>query len=279
MSQPPKSPPWEQPAAGTAKPAPAAAPRKQDLEILMEDLAQGAEYQKSVLPSAAPDVPGYELGFLYRAARTISGDFYDFVSRPDGRLGLMIADASGKGIPAALATMTCRAMLRAQETPGGTPTQILANVNRMIHGAIKRGMFISGAYGVLDPAAHTLTVANAGHLPTVLWKSRHKIAMTYPSKGPVLGVLPPAAYAAAMKEDVLALDPGDRFLLFTDGVNEAMAPGQKEFGVELLRKRLQAESDGKSSELLRRIGDQIEIHRGGGDQSDDITIVTGRRLP
>ncbi len=259
-------------------PPPPAPLKKADVDVLLQDLAAGAEYQRSLLPENAPDVPGYDLAHLYRAARTISGDFYDYLPRPDGRVGIMVADASGKGIPASLATMTCRSMLRAQPEPEAAPAKIMANLNRMMSGNMKRGMFISGTYALLDPASHTLTVANGGHLPTILWKSRIRIAMTFPSRGPVLGVLPAMAYLPAMREEVIHLDPGDRFLLFTDGVNEAMGEGQKEFGIELVRKRLIAESDGKSGELLRRIADQIEIHRGGGEQSDDITIVTGRRL-
>jgi sigma-B regulation protein RsbU (phosphoserine phosphatase) len=92
-------------------------------------------------------------------------------------------------------------------------------------------------------------------------------------------MVPGDAYERVAKEETVSLEPGDRFLLFTDGVNEAMAPGQKEFGMEHLRRRLRAESDGPSDAFLRHIADQIDIHRAGGEASDDITILTGRRLP
>jgi sigma-B regulation protein RsbU (phosphoserine phosphatase) len=253
--------------------------RRAELETLMADLAQGADYQRALLPSSPPSIPGYDVGFFYRGARYVSGDFYDFVPLPEGRWGIAIADASGKGTAAAILTMICRAMLRVQPDPAAPPAEVLAHVNRLLLPVIKKGTFVSAIYMVLDPAAHALTVANAGHLPLVVWRSRARIATIHPSKGPVLGVLPAPAFAAAQKEERLGLEPGDRFVLITDGVNEAMAPGQKEFGMEHLRRRLRAESDGPTAEFLKHLVDQIEIHRGGGEQSDDITIVTGRRLP
>jgi serine phosphatase RsbU (regulator of sigma subunit) len=174
--------------------------------------------------------------------------------------------------------MTCRALFRAQPEPEASPARVLSNVNRMLSGNIKRGMFVSASYAVLDTAQHTLTVGNAGHLPTVIWRPKARIATVHPSKSPVLGILPPSAYEAQAQEESLTLGPGDRFIFLTDGVNEAMAPGQKEFGMEHLRRRLQTESEHPSDEFLRHLMEQIELHRSGGEQSDDITLVTGRRL-
>lgn len=252
--------------------------RRIELETILADVSAGAEYQQAVLPRQAPMLPNYEFGYYYRGARSLSGDFYDFIPLPQGKLGVAIADASGKGVPAALLTMTCRTLLRAQPEPMATPGRALANVNRMLYGNAKQGMFVSAIYGILDPAAHMLVVANAGHLPLVVWRSQHRIATIHPSRGPILGVMPPSAYENAMKEDSIALGPGDRFVLITDGVNEAMAPGEKEFGMEHLRRRLQQGSDSPTADFIKSVIDTIDIHRGGGEQSDDITIVTGRRL-
>lgn len=271
--KPAPAPPPERPAA------PAAPMRKADLETLLQDFAAGADYQQSLMPKAPPEIPGYEIALQFRGARQISGDFYDFIQVDVSKLGIAIMDASGKGIPAAMLSMTCRGMLHAQPEPDAPPGRVLCNVNKMLQNNVKRGMFLTGIYAVLDTSWHSLTVANAGHLPLVVWRSKAKIANIYPSKGAVLGVADPLAFDAQMKEDVIQLEPGDRFVMFTDGVNEAMAPGQKEFGMEHLRKRLQSESDRPGTDLLKHIMDAIDIHRGGGEQSDDITIITGRRLP
>lgn len=252
--------------------------RRADLETLLEDLDAGAKYQQALLPQAAPRVPNYDFATYYRPARTVSGDFFDLRSLAEGKLGMVIADASGKSIPAALVAMMCHLLFRIQPEPEAPPARVLANVNRLLHGNIKRGTFVTAAYAWLDPAAHALTIANAGHLPVVVWHAKAKVATPHRPAGPVLGVLPPAAYEGAAQEETVPLEAGDRFLLITDGVNEAMAPGEREFGMEHLRKALKAESDAPSAIFLKGITDKIELHRGGGDASDDITIVTGRRL-
>ncbi|MBI3857815.1 MAG: serine/threonine-protein phosphatase [Planctomycetes bacterium] len=252
--------------------------RRSELAIALENLAAGATYQKELLPRDPPPVQGYDLGFYYGAARSVSGDFYDFIPLPDKRLGIAIADASGKGIPAGMLAMTCRAMLRAVPDKSAPPAKILTEVNRLLYPGMKKGLFLSGAYAVLDPAQHTLTVANAGHLPTVVWKAKLMVATTHPSRSPVLGLLRPEAYEAAANEEIIPLEPGDRFVMITDGVNESMAPGQKQFGMEHLRRRLKSESGAKSADFLKSVIEQIDIHRAGGEQSDDITVVTGRRL-
>lgn len=253
--------------------------RRADLEALLEDLAAGAKYQQALLPQGTPDLPGYDLATYSRPARTVSGDFFDLRPLSGGKLGLVIADASGKSIPAALVSMMCHLLFRVQPEPDASPARVLSNVNRLLTGNIKRGTFVTAVYAWLDPAAHALTIANAGHLPVVVWHARAKVATTHRPPGPVLGVLGPEAYEGTGREETVPLEPGDRFVLITDGVNEAMAPGQREFGMEHLRLKLKAESDGPSAQFLKGITETIELHRGGGDASDDITIVTGRRLP
>jgi len=253
--------------------------RRADLEALLEDLDTGAKYQQALLPQGTPGIPGYDFATYFRPARSISGDFYDLRPLPDGKLGMVIADTSGKSISAALVSMMCHLLFRVQPEPEAPPARVLANVNRMLVGNIKRGTFVTAVYGWLDPALHVLTIANAGHLPVVVWHSKAKVATTHRPPGPVLGVLPPEGYEGSVMTESVPLEPGDRFVLITDGVNEAMAPGEREFGMEHLRKELKAESDAPSAAFLKGITDKIELHRGGGDASDDITIVTGRRLP
>jgi sigma-B regulation protein RsbU (phosphoserine phosphatase) len=238
----------------------------------------GAEFQRGLMPQQPPGVPGYDIAYFFKPARDMSGDFFDFLPMDAGKLGIVVADASGKGIPASLLAVMCQLCFRARPDPAAGPAATFSSVNAMLHGNVKRGTFLTGIYAVLDTARHSLSMANAGHLPAVVWHSRQKIATTHRSNGPVLGVLAAAPFASSMNEESVPLAAGDRFVFFTDGMNEAMAPGQKEFGMEHLRKRLMAQSDGPSAEFLRDLTSQLELHAGGGEQSDDITIVTGRRL-
>lgn len=258
--------------------AEAAPLRRADLDALLEDLSAGARCQQALLPQAPPPVPNYDFAFYYRPARTVSGDFFDLRPLSDGNLGLVIADASGKSIPAALVATMTHLLFRVQPEADASPARVLSIVNSLLLGNIRRGSFVSAVYARLDPRTHALTLANAGHLPVVIWHSKAKVATTHRPAGSVLGVLAAEPYAATVQEETVTLEAGDRFLLITDGVNEAMAPGQREFGMEHLRKHLKSESDSPSAAFLKGITDRIELHRGGGDQSDDITIITGRRL-
>jgi serine phosphatase RsbU (regulator of sigma subunit) len=253
--------------------------KRDDLEVLLEDLRAGATYQRSLMPDIPPAVAGYDFASLLRPARTVSGDFYDILRINERLIGVIVADASGKGIPACLMAMLCHAFFRVRPRPDAGPAETLRAVNAMLYGNAKRGTFVSCLYGVLDIEAHTLTLANAGHLPAVIWHGRERIATTHRSNGPVLGVLSPNLFDPAIGEETIPLRPSDRFVFFTDGMNEAMAPGQKEFGMEHLRKHLLAQGDGPSAHFIRDLASQIDLHAGGGEQSDDITLVSGRRLP
>jgi len=260
------------PAAGTAS-------RVTGKTSILQDLEAGADYQRSLMPQQPPALPGYDLAFFFKPARVMSGDFFDFLPVDGGRTAVVVVDASGKGIPASLLAVMCQLCFRARPDPAAPASRTLAVVNAMLHGNVKRGTFLTGIYAILDTTRHTISMANAGHLPGVIWHSRQKIATAHRSNGPVLGVLPAASFESSVNEETVPLAPGDRFVFFTDGMNEAMAPGQKEFGMEHLRKRLMAQSDGPSADFLRDLTSQLDLHAAGGEQSDDITIVTGRRLP
>jgi len=253
--------------------------KRDDLQIILDDLRAGALYQRSLMPETPPPVPGYDFGSLLRPARTVSGDFYDILQIDERRVGILVADASGKGVPACLMALLCHGFFRVRPNPYAGPAETLKSVNAMLYGNAKRGTFVSCLYGVLDFQSHQLTIANAGHLPAVIWHGRERVATTHRSNGPVLGVLTPSMFDGSIGEETVALKPADRFVFFTDGMNEAMAPGEKEFGMEHLRKRLLAQGDGPSPDFVRDLGSQIDLHAGGGEQSDDITIVSGRRLP
>ncbi len=236
-----------------------------------------AEFQKQLLPKAMPQIQGYDFGVQFIGARPVSGDHYDFIDHGDGRLGVVIADASGKGLTAGLLITMVRTLLHARPPEAVTPEAIMAFVNARLHPQVKRGMFVSMAYALLDWKSHTLTIANAGHLPTLVWHPRSKIVTVHSAKGVVLGAGGPAIFDSRLQLEEMQLSVGDRVLMITDGVNEAMAPGQSEFGMEHLRKRLQADNEKTSADFIRNIMAQVDIHRAGGEQSDDITIVTFQR--
>lgn len=264
-------------AAASAPPSGPAPPRLAELGAIYQDVQAGAELQKSLLPRTTPSVPGYEFGVAYYAAHIVSGDHYDFIALPNGRVGVIIADASGKGVSAALLITMVRALLHAHPPDALEPAKILQFVNTRLHKLVRRGLFVSMTYALLEPESHTLRVANAGHLPTLVWRSDSRQVQLHTATGVVLGAGGPEIFDSRVREEEIHLGAGDRVVLLTDGVNEAMAPGQREFGFEHLKKRLHSDGDRTSAEFIKYIVEQIDIHMAGCEQTDDITIVTFRR--
>ena len=157
---------------------------------------------------------------------------------------------------------------------------ILRAIDSAIKGVGTQQLLMTCFAALIDPAHGTVEYSNAGHnfpylLQTGATGEVRDIAVLA-LRGSPLGNIPGDFLLQSGKR---TLTPGDVFVFFTDGMNEAMAPGQKEFGMEHLRKRLLAQGDGPSSDFVRDLGSQIDLHAGGGEQSDDITIVSGRRLP
>ncbi len=270
---PPPDPPRPKPATTQVT----SALNKHEIELIRQDLGSAAEFQRNLLPKEMPSIPGYDFAVFYQGSRPVSGDHYDFIPHADGKLGVVIGDASGKGLTAALLITLARALLHARPEEAQTPDAVLSFVNAKLHPQVKRGMFVSMTYALLDPKEHKVVLGNAGHLPTLIWRPGRRIVTVHPARGVVLGAGGAQVFDSRMQVEEVPLEVGDRLVLITDGVNEAMAPGQREFGMENLRRRLQADADRASVDFIRNITAQIDIHRSGGEQSDDITIVTFRR--
>lgn len=248
------------------------------LHTLLKEFELGASYQRSLLPTL-PSLPGYDLFGFHRAAHLLSGDYYDCFPISRGRVGLLVSDASGKGISGALVAMAFRSVVRnLPRERYERPALFMKIANALLLRTIRRGIFVSAIYAVLDPARHEVTLANAGHLPMLIHHANTDKVTSYGSNAPVLGVLPPRQYEPKFGEMTIRLSPRDRLLLFTDGVNEAKAPSQVDFGLSHLNHRLVRDRAKPSKEMIRNIVDEVDVHRSGWEQSDDITILSAQRL-
>ena len=158
------------------------------------------------------------------------------------------------------------------------PAHFMKVANSLLLRVVRRGIFVSAIYAVLDPARQEITFANAGHLPLLVHHAATNKITTHGHNGPVLGVLPTKQYETKIGEITLRLADHDRVLLFTDGVNEAKAPSQLDFGTSHLHNRLLQDRDLTSKEMVKNIVEQVDIHRSGWEQSDDITIVAAQRM-
>jgi ketosteroid isomerase-like protein len=226
--------------------------------------------QQALLPKEVPELEGWDISPLYQPAREVGGDFYDFFELKDEHLGLVVGDATGKSVPAALVMATARSMLRAVAQASSSPGDVLRRVNDALVTDIPPNMFVTCFYAILDPESATLTYANAGHdMPYV---RRDGEVEELRVRGMPLGLMPGMSY----EEKEIVLDTGEAALFYSDGLVEAHSPKGEMFGFPRLR-ALVAEH-GKEGSLEETLLEELYSFVGEGwEQEDDITILTLRR--
>ncbi len=240
-------------------------------ERIAQELRVARVIQQTLLPKELPEVAGWHVDALWQPAREVSGDFYDFIPLHDGRMGILIADVTDKGVPAALVMATARTILRAAAERLMSPGQVLERANNVLHPDIPPKMFVTCLYAVLDPATGHLQFANAGHnLPFVQSASAAKELR---ATGMPLGLLPGMTYEE--KETVLGV--GDRLLFYSDGLVEAHNPRREMFGTPHLHDLLceSAAEENLAGYLLAELAD---FTGQSWEQEDDVTFVVVKRL-
>jgi sigma-B regulation protein RsbU (phosphoserine phosphatase) len=245
-----------------------------------EELQRASEIQRILLPAEPPAFPGFLLAAAYQPAKVVSGDYYDFIPLDNTHLGIVIADVSGKGVPASLVMATCRGLLRLAAQRSLSPAEVLKLVNRHLFGDIREDMFVSLAYCVVDSVTGDVTLARAGHDPPLLYRQATGTIELLKPAGLALGVDQGNVFDRATRELTVTLGPGDRILLYTDGVTEALdAAGGEEFGVERLQEafRAAASAGAAAPEILAAIQAQLAEFVTKARQHDDITLVAIER--
>jgi ketosteroid isomerase-like protein len=243
-------------------------------ERVEQELKVARSIQHASLPKEVPELEGWQISPFYKPAREVGGDFYDFHLLSEGRLGVVVGDATGKGIPAALVMSTTCGMLQlaARALDSSSPGEVLAQVNETLFARIPPNMFVTCFYAILDPNSGRFTYANAGHDLPYLWHGGE--AEQLRARGMPLGLMPEMSY----EEKEIVLEPTDNVLLYSDGLGEAHDPRGEMVGFPRLR-ALVAEHGEEGSlgdlclqELYSFVGE-------GWEQEDDITLLTLRRSP
>jgi sigma-B regulation protein RsbU (phosphoserine phosphatase) len=240
---------------------------------LEKELAIARDIQLSFLPKSAPQIPGYELAGAARPHAEVGGDYYDFIRVSDARLGLAIADSSGKGIPAALLMAGFRMSLLAEIRNEFAIRAVMRKVNSLLHESIDRDKFVTAFYGVLDVKNRVLIFSNAGHNPPLLLRKNGTLEPLVEG-GVALGVLPDAQY----DERPLALSPGDTLLLYTDGVSEAESPSGEQYGLSRLEQLLIRLQGRPAQQILDGVVEDVLAFAGTRGQNDDLTLMVVRVL-
>jgi len=241
-------------------------------ERIEQELRTAQEIQHTFLPKNVPALPGWQLVPYYQPAREVGGDFYDFLPFEDGRLGLVIGDVTGKGIPAALVMTATRTMLRTAAQGTASPGEVFARVNELLFADIPPKMFVTCFYAILDPTSGLIKYANAGHdLPFRRYKGG---VSELRATGMPLGLMPGSCY----EEYEVIIAPGENLLFYTDGIVEAHNPGREMFGFPRLKTLLEEHAEGAS--LIRLLLSELKSFTGEGwEQEDDVTMVTLQRKP
>lgn len=237
------------------------------------ELQLARDVQASLLPRETPHRPGWEVAAYWQPAREVAGDFYDFVALDDQRLGLIIADVSDKGMPAALFMALSRSVLRASLAGATSPAAGILHANRLICADATNNMFVTLFYAQLDPASGELTYVNAGHNPPWLYRAADHQLVPLRRTGMPLGVFASAPF----KQETVQLAPGDIVLLYTDGVTDALDDHDQEFGLERLKSYLSEHPARSATELVTGLRDALRDFTGPHAPFDDITVVVLKR--
>ncbi len=230
-----------------------------------------ADIQRSLLPQSLPTIPGVEMAAYYRTSRWAGGDYYDLFPLPEGRLGILIADVSGHGTPAAVLMAITHSLAHSLPGPPDPPGALLDHVNRRLSQAYTttNEVFVTAFYAVLDPARRTLTYASAGHNPPRLRRYRPDSVLALDEVGgPPLGLFEDLAY----DQTTISLEPCDVLALYTDGVTEAMDQRGEQFGVGRLDDILGDCALGASG-MVDAVVAAVDRHTGGQAPADDRTLL------
>jgi serine phosphatase RsbU (regulator of sigma subunit) len=245
---------------------------ERERERVEQEMRVARSIQQASLPEEVPTLEGWQISPFYQPAREVGGDFYDFHLLSEGRLGLVVGDATGKGVPAALVMSTTCGMLQlaAQGSGSFSPGEVLSRVNQTLYARIPANMFVTCFYAILDPKSARLRYANAGHdLPYLL---RNGEAEELRARGMPLGLMPAMSY----EEKEVMLDAGDSALFYSDGLVEAHDPEGEMFGFPRLRELIG--EHGEESSLEDFLLEELHAFVGEGwEQEDDITLLTLRR--
>jgi len=242
--------------------------------IHAKQLEQAAEIQRGLLPVKAPIVPGVDLAGYNAACHTVGGDYYDFLVYPDGRVGVLVGDVAGKGMPAALLMSSLQARVQVLFDDPTNLAALVTRLNRIITSNCPSNRFITFFIGILDPQTGELTYVNAGHNPPLVAHADGSVDKL-DGTGLILGILPVATYT----QKTCTLAPGDALLLFSDGVSEPVRPdSDEEFGEDRLAQNFAKLRNEDAQSIVDSINQQVREFTGGLPLPDDITLVVAKRV-
>jgi len=237
------------------------------------ELTQASEIQRVLLPRSAPELTDYEIAAEYKAARLVSGDYYDYIRVDEDRYGIAIGDVCGKGIAASLIMAMCRSNLRSRAPDNLSPASVLHSVNHSIFPDIREDMFVSLLYLIVERGSREITMARAGHEPPILFRrATGEIELLEPP-GLAAGIDEGPVFKRAVKDYRFRMESGDILVLYTDGIIESENSEGDEFGIDRLCRLVAENSERSSQDLVNFITAEVSEFSAGMAQTDDITLI------
>jgi phosphoserine phosphatase RsbU/P len=242
------------------------------LLAIQKELETARLIQQSILPQTVPQIDGLDIAARYIPMTSVAGDFYDFIAVDNKHVGILVADVSGHGMPAALIASMLKIALAAQSAHGDDPAQVLQGLNQALCGKFQHH-YVTAAYMFVDMEKRTLSYAGAGHPPLLMWGATSPGVRDVIQNGLFLGMFDFATYSSVK----VPLALGDRGLMYTDGISETNNPEGAEFGSERFRQFLEAQKNGSANQLADGLLEELARWSARGesrDLDDDITMVT-----
>ncbi len=247
----------------------------QDQERLKHEMHLAQEIQQTLLPAEFPKIRGFDISSYYESAKEVGGDYYDFVEIDKDRIGVVIADVSGKGVPGSLVMTMIRTALRTEAKNAESAADTLRRVNRFVMGDIKKGMFVTVFYAILNSRTRSLNFASAGHNPMILYRPSTKKTYYLNPKGFPVGISlnDEKLFDNSITDDSIRLSKGDIVVIYTDGVTEAMNSRRELFGEERLLQVIRNYGHLPADEFVAKLKAEITSFTEGQVQNDDISLV------
>lgn len=244
-------------------------------ERLQKEMQVAQEIQHALLPREFPDVEGYDISTIYRAAKDVGGDYFDFVQIDPNTMGIIVADVSGKGVPGSLVMTMIRTALRLESRENYSPTDVLSRVNQFVADDVKKGMFITIFFITLDSEKRTISFASAGHNPMILYRKDIDSCYFLNTRGMPLGISLPdgVKFEQTIERDKVKLKKDDMLVIYTDGITEAMNKAGEQYGNDRLIEFIKTNSDLHPDEFTEKLDADINRFTAGAPQNDDITLV------
>jgi len=244
-------------------------------ERLQKEMQVAQEIQHALLPNKFPEIEGYELAAVYRAAKDVGGDYFDFVWIDEETLGIAVADVSGKGVPGSLVMTMIRTAIRLEARNNYQPNDILTKVNDFVAEDVKKGMFITMFFIILDSKKREISFASAGHNPMILFRKDSNKCYFLNPKGMPLGLTLPdnISFGGDLQTDKLKLKKDDMLVIYTDGITEAMNNRSEQYGNDRLIEFIKNNAHLAPEEFASTLDQDLAKFTGNAPQNDDITLV------